>query len=169
LFLLILLLNIFSTTRRKEAAMIHRYAALGLILVFAACDSERRSSDKHDPAQIMRVDSAMSAFAQQEGFNRALLRYASDDFVKFSEGQLPTLSKNEFSERTSGKPGPTSLRWRPVKGEIAQSGELGYTWGNWIFEAKDTVYQGNYFSVWRRGSNGEWQLALDGGNTTPPQ
>jgi len=140
---------------------------ISVAFLFAAC-GRQSSPYASDPGEIIRLDSLMNVLAQTEGFHRALLHYASDDFVKFDEGQLPALGKHAYEERTSGKPGTTALQWRPLRAEVAQSGELGYTWGNWTLKGVDTVYHGNYFSVWKRNSKGEWRLALDGGNTTPP-
>jgi len=117
---------------------------------------------------IMDIDLQMSSMAQQEGFYTALLHYADDDFVKFDEGMLPAIGKSAFQNRTEGKPGTKALEWRPVKAEVAASGDLGYTWGNWKLTLQDTVMHGVYFSVWRKSADNIWKLVLDGGNTTPP-
>ena len=59
------------------------------------------------------------------------------------------------------------MTWEPVKAEVARSGELGYSWGNWKFVKTDTTFYGNYFTVWKRQKGGKWKVALDGGNSTP--
>jgi len=141
-------------------------AALCLLLLVTGCSNPR---GRGDASEIVRADSLMSVMAQQDGFHAALLHYAADDFTKLNDGEFPVIGKEAYRLKTEGKPGTTALQWQPVKGELAASGELGYTWGNWKFTLKDTTIYGNYFSVWRKSSSGEWKLALDGGNTTPPQ
>lgn len=117
---------------------------------------------------MKRTDLAMSALAEKAGFFRALLAYADEGFVKLSEGSHPAVGKKAFADAVGGKMGATTLTWSPAGGEVATSGDLGYTWGNWKFVGKDTTLYGNYFSVWKRGTDGSWRLLLDGGNSTPP-
>jgi uncharacterized protein (TIGR02246 family) len=67
---------------------------------------------------------------------------------------------------------PVSLRWRPVHGEVAGSGDLGYTWGEFTRTVRDgegleAVFSGSYVTVWRRGDDGRWRAVLDIG--TPPE
>jgi len=116
---------------------------------------------------MKRADIEMSALAAKAGFWRALTEYADEDFVKLSDGRFPVIGKKAFEKMTGGKGGTTGLTWTPVGGEVARSGELGYTWGNWTYTGKDTTMYGNYFSVWKRGADGAWKLLLDGGNSTP--
>ena len=116
----------------------------------------------------MLVDIEMSQTAKREGFNTALLSRATEDFVKITEGMPATIGRQAFLNQTDGQPGPTTVQWWPVGVRVASSGDLGYTWGNWKWTTRDTVYHGNYFSAWRKTEEGKWQLILDGGNTTPP-
>jgi ketosteroid isomerase-like protein len=65
-----------------------------------------------------------------------------------------------------------TLRWRPLHGEIASSGDLGYTWGEFTSTVRDsegpeTVSTGSYVTVWRRGDDGRWLAVLDIG--PPPE
>jgi ketosteroid isomerase-like protein len=69
------------------------------------------------------------------------------------------------------KGGPT-LRWTPTDGGMAPSGDLGWTVGSFRFEGRTTagdalVSEGRYASVWSRGSDGPWLVALDGGLEAP--
>jgi len=119
--------------------------------------------------EIIKTDKAMSDLAVKEGFLKAILFYADDNIVKLNEGTYPVIGKKAFEELYGNKPGPKTLTWEPLKAEAANSGELGYTWGNWKFEQQDTILYGNYFTVWKKQTDGTWKVALDGGNTTPPR
>ncbi len=61
----------------------------------------------------------------------------------------------------------TNLTWEPDYGEIAGSGDLGFTTGRYTARPKtgDTtaVSQGRYVTIWRLTADGEWRVALDGG------
>lgn len=117
--------------------------------------------------EIIAADKAMSELAQKEGFYKALSTYAAEDFIKLSDGSFPVIGKKNFDD-VYKEPGTKAISWTPVKAEVAKSGELGYTFGNWQFKQNDTnsVY-GNYFTVWRKYTDGKWKIVLDGGNSTP--
>ena len=61
------------------------------------------------------------------------------------------------------------LTWSAVGADIASSGDLGYTWGNYEFVSKDKdgnqhVERGKYTTVWKKQTDGSWKVALDMGN-----
>ena len=69
--------------------------------------------------------------------------------------------------------GPTTLRWQPMDAEIARSGDLGYTRGQYQLttvgeDGSTTRASGSYVTIWRRSNeDGRWRAVLDIG--TPPQ
>ena len=101
-------------------------------------------------------------------FIKAIIFYADDNIVKLNDGQFPAIGKMAFIEKFGSQVGPKTLTWEPLKAEVAGSGELGYTWGNWKYVSTDTTYYGNYFTIWKKQDDGRWKVALDGGNSTPP-
>lgn len=126
---------------------------------------------KHDPgqlkAQIISADTTMSRLAAAEGFHSSILAYADTNLVRLSEGHLPVIGKNAFAKSFDKSNDTKAISWVPVDAEVAKSGELGYTWGNWKFIGRDTVLYGNYFTIWKKQPDGTWKVALDGGNNTP--
>jgi uncharacterized protein (TIGR02246 family) len=65
-------------------------------------------------------------------------------------------------------PGGPTLEWAPTEGHAAASGELAYTVGEYTLTlpghegAEPTVDRGRYVTVWSRGAEGRWRVALDG-------
>lgn len=145
-----------------------KYILVLLCLLFLiSCTQKNGDQTEKFRQEIINADISMSDLAVKEGFFRALGHYASDEFVKLNEGTYPVIGKKEFDEMFKDKPGSKSLTWVPVKADVAQSGDLGYTWGNWKMVLKDTTFYGNYFTVWKKQSDGSWKMTLDGGNSTP--
>jgi ketosteroid isomerase-like protein len=136
------------------------------IMLSLSCS--RLSDTEQLKEEIIRTDKAMSDLAAKEGFLKSILFYADENIVKLNDGAYPIVGKKVFEESYANKPGPKSLTWEPLNVEAAESGELGYTWGNWKFIGKDTTLYGNYFTVWKKQKDGSWKVALDGGNSTPP-
>ena len=137
------------------------------ILLFSSCNTVQSGKNIQTEKEISRADKAMSDLAEKEGFFKALQQYADDSLVKPNEGELPVIGKKAFMEKCGDKTGPKTLTWSPVKAEVAKSGELGYTWGNWKFVKPDTTYYGNYITVWKKQKDNSWKWVFDGGNNTP--
>jgi ketosteroid isomerase-like protein len=109
----------------------------------------------------------MSDMAAKEGFHKTLLLYADDSVIKPNEGVLPVIGKTALQNAWSNKKDDSVITWQPFKAEASQSGDLGYSIGNWKYETKDTTMYGNYFTIWKRQSDGKWKFVFDGGNNTP--
>jgi ketosteroid isomerase-like protein len=55
---------------------------------------------------------------------------------------------------------------------MAASGDLGYTYGNYVFvttnkEGKPVTNYGKYASIWRKQKDGQWKVVVDMGNSSP--
>lgn len=138
------------------------------LFLIVAFSCSRHPDTEHLKNEIIKTDRAMSDLAVKEGFLNSILFYADENIVKLNEGAFPVIGKKQFQETFANKPGPKTLTWEPVNAEAAESGDFGYSWGNWKFILKDTVIYGNYFTLWKKQKDGKWKVALDGGNTTPP-
>ena len=58
------------------------------------------------------------------------------------------------------------LSWKPVKVEVARSGDLAYSWGTGKLSVKDkkgkvTETTVKYASVWKKQADGGWKIAVD--------
>jgi len=67
----------------------------------------------------------------------------------------------------SGKTDTKNISWEPFKAEASSSGDMGYSLGNWKMTTPDTTYYGNYYTIWKRLTDGAWKFVVDGGNNTP--
>ncbi len=145
-----------------------KFVLITFLTCFLFISCSQSSNTEKLKQEIISTDKAMSDLAVQEGFLKAILYYADDNITKLNDGQYPIIGKREYEKIYGNKSGSKSITWEPLYAEVAKSGELGYTWGNWKFAGKDTTIYGNYFTVWKKQNDGKWKVALDGGNTTPP-
>jgi ketosteroid isomerase-like protein len=140
---------------------------LALLLLIASCSPNSEPEQAATAEDLIAMERAYSKMAGEEGFNKATLFYADSGMVKLSDGEVPVVGKAALQQQFADGRDTKNLSWEPVDAAISESGDLGYTWGNWRFDAGDTVRYGNYFTVWKRQADGSWKIALDGGNTTP--
>jgi ketosteroid isomerase-like protein len=147
---------------------VYKSFLLTIFIITSSCSSSNYKKKEISSDPVMQADIKFCQYSVKEGFYNAFLKYADENIVKFSQEQFPVVGKKDLAKFFNGKAGTKSLIWEPVNGEIAQSGELGYTWGKWHLTDKDTTYYGNYFTLWKKQKDGTWKVLLDGGNSTPP-
>jgi ketosteroid isomerase-like protein len=135
-------------------------------LILTGCCSVQKS----DPSDLIKTDKAFSRMSVEKGLNAAFIYYADDSVVKIRDGNFPLVGKDTMTKIYLSRPDSgMSLKWYPVKAEVAKSNDLGYTFGNWelYLKAKDTTLYGNYISVWKKQRDGTWKYVLDAGSNTP--
>ena len=70
-------------------------------------------------------------------------------------------------------PAGLCIDWTPEEAVVAESGELGFSWGRFVASIHDSnrklvVQHGKYLDVWQRQSDGAWRWIADIGNDNPP-
>ena len=65
------------------------------------------------------------------------------------------------------------LAWTPQEGEVAGSGDFGYTWGTYTSSVPDSTgavkkSYGKYLNVWKKDARSNWKVLVDTGNQSPP-
>ena len=71
-----------------------------------------------------------------------------------------TVAKTYENEPDSGY----TLKWKPLRAKAAESGELGYTYGIWMYSTADTSVLGTYATIWKKDEKGAWKFILDTGS-----
>ena len=138
-----------------------------VVIIFVSCTSQPKNLSEESTLEIIAADKAMSDMAIQEGFNKTLLQYADDGVVKFQDGESPVIGNLALEKYWSGKTDTKNISWEPFKAEASSSGDMGYSLGNWKMTTPDTTYYGNYYTIWKRQTDGTWKFVVDGGNNTP--
>lgn len=151
------------------------FAASGLLAT--ACDKPVSMSAADPPSiaeareALLQADYAFADTALELGVEQAYADFLAADAVQLPDGGLTLVGKAAIMENVAAAVASTdfALTWEPVSAEVAASGELGYTWGNYYLEGTDAdglIYaaEGKYANVWRKSSAGRWQVVLDVSN-----
>jgi ketosteroid isomerase-like protein len=144
-----------------------RYLLILLILV-SSCRLHNRDEEdipKADITELQIVDSEFSDYSKQHGMRRAFLEYIDDDGVMMKDQSLPIKGARAIDLISSMNDSTVTMTWEPEGGDIAASGELGYTYG--IYEMRDrenNVQRGTYVTIWKKQKDGKWKFVLDSGN-----
>lgn len=132
-----------------------------LILIFIfGCNTK-----KPDVKALFDADREFSEMSTKKGYPAAFVEFAHADAVILRPNSMPVKGRNAISALyekadTAG----VHFTWEPLAGDIAASGDLGFTYGTYTFRNDSLTERGTYASVWKKDENGNWKYILDVGN-----
>ena len=132
-----------------------------LFLLLISCNQKPKANVN----ELFEVDKQFSKTAEKIGFNKAFIEFAHDNAVLLRENNMPLVGKKaiiKVFEKANSK--GIQFTWSPINGDIAQSGELGFTYGTYILKRDTIVEKGTYVSIWKKDLEGNWKYILDSGN-----
>jgi ketosteroid isomerase-like protein len=117
-------------------------------------------------AEIIKTDRDFSKLSEEKGVKAAFLEYIDSEGVLLRPNSMPLISANAIDFISQENDTSYSMSWEPQGGYVANSGELGYTYGTYLikFKNKDSVVRGTYLSVWKKQPDGKWKFVIDTGN-----
>ena len=115
---------------------------------------------------LAEAERALSDASASEGFRTALLARADDSLRFYRQGTYPLVGKESFSKAI--KVLSEFVTWKPLKTDVATSGDLGYAYGTYELRTKQSDAQpaehGNYARVWKRDRGGRWRVVFNVAN-----
>lgn len=138
---------------------------ISIILVFISCvkTPDNKLVDEWKQ-EIMETEKNFAAMLKNEGIHKAFVSYAAEDAVLMRNDKL-IIGKNNidifYNNQTA-----TGLTWTPDYIDVASSGDLGYTYGKYLFKYTDSdgkllESSGVFHTVWKRQPNGNWKFVWD--------
>ena len=121
--------------------------------------------------KLIETDKEFSKMSIEKGAAEAFYHYMDQNGIMLPHGSQPVIGKeNVKAVMSQGSNG--TLEWEPEFAEASKCGDLGYTWGRYIFTSKDengkeTQSHGKYISIWKKRTDGSWKWVVDIGNQNP--
>jgi len=121
---------------------------------------------------LLEADRLFLQTSQTAGLVEAYRRFLAPDAIQLMSGYPAFQGRDnivanvaEFAEVGL----EASLRWDVEGADAAASGDLGYTWGTYIYSGPGSDgemidIEGKYVNVWRKSEAGQWEVAVDIGN-----
>lgn len=146
-----------------------KFLFFSLLLSLCSCNffgKKKAPGSDADKMKIMDADRAFSKLSEEKGMKKAFLDYIDSNGVLLRPNHLPLLGADAIDFLIQQNDSSYTLKWEPKSGMVAASGELGYTYGIYVLRpsTKDTLIYGNYVSIWKKQSDGNWKFILDSGN-----
>ena len=138
-----------------------------LLILFSCNSTPYESKDV-----LITADKAFSDYADMHGYGKAFLNFADSSAVMLRDNQMPAKGYEELQSIFDTNDTSVKLTWEPLFADIAQSGELGYTYGIYTvkspLKSDSAISQGTYVSVWKKNQQNEWKWILDCGTQGLP-
>ena len=141
-----------------------------LSMVCMAC--EQQPDMRGEEAALLQVDREFSALTATEGYIEAYYRYSADQVLLLPPGTQPRRGREVIYREDSEEGLLGHLQGFPEDGSVSSSGDLGWTWGRWVFTVEDEQgnsqeSHGKYLNVWGK-IGGQWKLIANIWNDNPP-
>ena len=145
-------------------AMRSLLAGCCLAVVCSACEQGGVEMEGA-PAALLEVDRAFAALSESDGYIEAYYRYSADDVLLLPPGALPMTGREDIYRSDSEEGLMGRLSWEPEDARVATSGDMGWSWGEWMFvvegeEETPQVGHGKYLFIWKM-VGGSWRMAVN--------
>ena len=149
--------------------LIYALLILNLCLPAALAQSQAPMEASKGADILVKLEAEFAQAVAAHG-RAAFVTYFAEEGVELDDGGGVT-SRAAFSKLPPWPEG-TSLTWTPVKAEMSASGDLGYTYGNYVLKSKNKEGKivpnyGKYMSIWKKQKDGSWKVVADMGNSSP--
>ncbi len=108
---------------------------------------------------LWKADADYGALAKQGGVAVALEKYAADGVILLREGLPRDRAGRRLRHRARAREGSATLM--SLAQFLAESGDLGYTYGSFVTGAAAAPDSAYYVHVWHRGDAKPWEPAAE--------
>lgn len=115
---------------------------------------------------LLEAERTLSGASTSGGFRTALLAHADDSLRLYRQGTFPIVGKESVARAV--KVLSEFITWKPLKADVAASGDMGYAYGTYELRMKQPDEKpaelGNYARVWKRDRGGPWRVVFNVAN-----
>lgn len=123
-------------------------------------------------AELMEVDRAFANSMAEGGLDAWVGHFAPEGAMISGQGEITGEPYIRAAMAPIFSDSTVVFTWSPDRARVAESGELGYTIGDYRISRRDstgqlaeTLDRGKYVSIWRRQPDGTWKVVADIGSS----
>lgn len=135
------------------------------LTMLVSCDLKFRKNDERIRAlgQMQQTDADFAEMASTQGYRKAFLEYMEDEAILLRDNHMPIIGADAVQFISNVNDTSFKINWEPLGGDVAASGDLGFTYGTYRLETETEKQEGTYITVWRKQKDGRWKYILDSG------
>jgi ketosteroid isomerase-like protein len=139
-----------------------------LLIVVVGCQpaAKKAGNLSQYKDEILQTEKEFEKMAADSGLPAAFSHYVADSGVVNVQDSLFIGPKAVYKFYQRLKHNDMSLKWTPDFVDVSGCGDLGYTYGHFIFSYKDSTgtwrqSKGIFHTVWKRQTDGNWRFVWD--------
>ena len=142
---------------------------LSPILLFnQGCNTSSHQGSKDQwKSEILKAEADFAEMVQKEGIPKGFIAFAADSVVVNRNDSLiigKAALQDSYKDYHPTK--KVSLTWKPDFVDVSASGDLGYTYGKYLYTVTDSTgdkkeYRGVFHTVWKKQADGNWRFVWD--------
>jgi ketosteroid isomerase-like protein len=143
------------------------YFLLMPLFLLMACSRKKEIKDTTEQrAEMIAAEISFSEMSKVKGTRAAMMQFIDSNGVLLRPNSFPLIGGDAINFISQSNDSAYTMIWQPKGGNIAASGDLGYTFGVYSVLPKngDSAMHGTYVNVWKKLADGSWKLMLDSGN-----
>ena len=121
-------------------------------------------------AKLLQADRDFAAASRATNAAEAFNQFLATDAIGLPSGNFPVFGRDSIYASMKDDADSYVLDWQPQHAEVANSGELGWTWGTYTLTGETgnetQIRYGKYLNIWKK-IDGNWRVAVDIGNSNP--
>ena len=135
-----------------------------LVVLYACNNKEKRENSEQIKQQIMEAENNFAAALQKNGLHDAFVAFADDNAILIRGSELikgkKAIDARYINQHTK------DLTWKVDFIEVSQSGDLAYTYGEYIYSYQDSIgneqkEKGVFNTIWKLQKDGTWKYVKD--------
>ena len=140
---------------------------IALCLLFYSCQPDSSGLRDKTTQEIAQAEKDFEKMATEKGIaeafwwfadSNAVIKRGNDSLIKGKEN-IRNFYSTEFYKTAS-------VKWSPDFIDVAENGDMGYTFGKYIWQSKDSSgktneFKGVFHTVWKRQKDGTWKYVWD--------
>ncbi len=143
-----------------------------LLLTVVTCAKQKSSDTNSDLAawkeEILNTEESFRKMAKEHGLSEAFSHYAAPEAVLLRNDKL-VVGKDAIAKmyrKFMTDYSDVNLSWKPEYIDVAASGDMAYTYGQYNLTYQDSLgqiksFEGIFHTVWKRQPNGHWRFVWD--------
>lgn len=138
-----------------------------IALLIIACKPKQENQSKKAVEEIIKVEKAFYKMAAEKGIaeafwsfadSNAVIKRGKDSIIHGKEGIRNFYSPDFYKT--------ASVIWSPDVVEASSDGTMGYTYGKYVWQSKDSTgkiseARGIFHTVWKKQADGSWKYVWD--------
>jgi ketosteroid isomerase-like protein len=106
-------------------------------------------------AALLKAEEELLLAIDRAGTRKPLLDRMAPDAVLYRNGEPPITDNGTIRKTIEAAMPP--FAWRPVRADVAASGDIAYSYGSYVMGNE----KGSYLRIWRLSQQGEWLIIVD--------